>query len=120
MLSSGKVDIIAYLIQSGANPECRDLDNNNAIGIAVSYWRHQKDAAILFHILKLFIAAQVDINHKNICGWTAYDLAQSEVVRTKLAAYHGTSGRLKKIDHLFTWDVEKSRDEWNLLRRKMQ
>ncbi|CAK4164195.1 unnamed protein product [Aphanomyces euteiches] len=104
------VDVVKLLLTLGASPHCLDMECNSTIAMAVLWWSEPDAFDKVQELVALFVAAGVDIQLKNTCGWTAWDVATSERVKTFLQTKFGAaSGRYESIEHF--GNLERERNE---------
>ncbi|TMW68556.1 hypothetical protein Poli38472_006024 [Pythium oligandrum] len=85
-ITAGRPAIVEFLLRKDLEQRCFDEDGNNAFGIASLVLGEPNASDILKQILKLLIQNDnFDINHKNMHGLTAYDVAEELHVKELLA-----------------------------------
>jgi hypothetical protein len=103
---------VKLLLAHGASPNCRDIEDNSVIAMAVLHWTQVEHKRVLFDLIDVFVhEGGVDINHKNKCGWTAYDVAASAETKDILTRFGATSGRMIDSSSLFVGNIEQQRSE---------
>lgn len=111
------------LFKKRLEQDCFDEEGNNAIGIAALVLavesddsRHNDPSAeptTLKRMLRVLVRCEhIDVNHKNMHGLTAYDVAETENVKQLIARYGGKTAHGIELDRLLRWDREKSREEF--------
>ncbi|ETV99078.1 hypothetical protein, variant [Aphanomyces invadans] len=104
------LEMVRLLLAAGASPDCRDLEDNSVVAIAVMWWVDPAHATRLYQLVAALVQAGVDVNHKNVCGWTAFDVAATDAAKAMLRrVFRAASGRCVEIER--TANVERERDE---------
>lgn len=123
-ITCAQVLVVEFLLfKKRLNQDCFDEEGNNAIGIAalvlateIDDRRHNDPMAeptILKRMLRVLARCEhIDINHKNMHGLTAYDVAETESVKQLIARYGGKTAHGIELERLLRWDRERSRDEF--------
>ncbi|OQS06497.1 hypothetical protein THRCLA_01463 [Thraustotheca clavata] len=109
-----QLELIELLLMRGASAiDCRDVEDNNSIAMAVMHYSEPNESGILYKLLKLFVEEGVEINHKNFTGWTAYDIASTKAIQRMLQGqFNAQSGRFNNDDGLYQiGNIEAQRNE---------
>lgn len=123
-ITCAQVLVVEFLLfKKQLEQDCFDEEGNNAIGIAALVLasesddcRHNDPSAeptTLKRMLRVLVRCEhIDINHKNMHGLTAFDVAETENVKQLVARYGGKTAHGIELDRLLRWDREKSREEF--------
>lgn len=110
---AGHVDVVAFLIEQGADVNVLDMDGNSLPMIAVFQLTCASEKTRLVSILKLFHQVGMNWAHRNHQNLNISDIAPNEEFKSIIASITGVSEtRPSSIDHLFSWDIKASRKEW--------
>ncbi|EQC33485.1 hypothetical protein SDRG_08994 [Saprolegnia diclina VS20] len=109
-----QVAMMTLLMTHGASAiDTRDVDDNNAIALAARHYVDLHEMRLLQQIVSALVDAGVDVQHKNGCGWTAYDEAPTAAIQVMLQSRFGAhSGRVQdplgalQIDNVETQRAE--------------
>ncbi|KAF4319508.1 hypothetical protein BBO99_00000775 [Phytophthora kernoviae] len=113
-------DVVEFLVlQSRLEPDCFDEDGNNSVAIAalaLATPESPKRLATLKSILQLLLRREpedggVDVNHKNMYGLTAFDVAETPASKQLLAKLGAKTARVVPMEKVLHWDREQYRDE---------
>lgn len=134
-LTCGHANVVEHLVlKKRLEADCRDEDGNNAVGVAALVLAAQEAQELetqtsdtqvhpstLKTILKLLLRRDgIEINHKNLCGLTAFDIAESAHVKQLLAHLGGRTARVLDMEKLLRWDRERSRREYTYVRDRVR
>ncbi|KAI9995175.1 hypothetical protein PInf_012222 [Phytophthora infestans] len=129
--STGQVDILKLLL-SVASPlddipkrwrpgkaDCFDEDGNNSVAIAALVLgtpETPERLATLKTILKLLLRREpedggADVNHKNMYGLTALDVAETAASKLILTQLGASTARIVPVERVLRWDRNRFRDE---------
>ncbi|KAG6974382.1 hypothetical protein JG688_00003107 [Phytophthora aleatoria] len=113
-------EVVEFLVlQSRLEADCFDEDGNNSVAIAalvLATPETPERLATLKTILKLLLRREpedggADVNHKNMYGLTAVDVAETPASKKILAQLGATTARVVPVERVLRWDRDRFRDE---------
>ncbi|ETI38332.1 hypothetical protein F441_15766 [Phytophthora nicotianae CJ01A1] len=119
-ITSAQPAVVEFLVlQSRLEADCFDEDGNNSVAIAafvLATPETSKRLATLKTILKLLLRRELedggaDVNHKNMYGLTAFDVAETPASKQILAQLGATTARIVPMERVLHWDRDRYRDE---------
>ncbi|KAF4030679.1 Ankyrin repeats (many copies) [Phytophthora infestans] len=119
-ITSAQSDIVKFLgLQSRLEADCFDEDGNNSVAIAALVLgtpETPERLATLKTILKLLLRREpedggADVNHKNMYGLTALDVAETAASKLILTQLGASTARIVPVERVLRWDRNRFRDE---------
>ncbi|KAF1782313.1 Ankyrin repeat-containing domain [Phytophthora cactorum] len=119
-ITSAQPEVVEFLVlQSRLEADCFDEDGNNSVAIAalvLATPETPERLATLKTILKLLLRREpedggADVNHKNMYGLTAVDVAETPASKKILAQLGATTARVVPVERVLRWDRDRFRDE---------
>jgi hypothetical protein len=111
-ITAGHAHVIEYVVlRKKIDHDCFDEDGNNAFGVAALALGNADHAPALRLVLKMLVRCdQIDINHKNMNGLTAFDAAEEPHAKALIHQYGGRTARVPDMEKLLRWNRDRSRD----------
>ncbi|KAG6618874.1 Type II (General) Secretory Pathway (IISP) Family [Phytophthora cinnamomi] len=119
-ITSAQPGVVEFLaLQSRLEADCFDEDGNNSVAIAalvLATPETPERLAILKTILQLLLRRDLedggaDVNHKNMYGLTAFDVAETSAAKQILAQLGAMTARIVPVERVLRWDRDRYRDE---------
>jgi ankyrin repeat protein len=119
-ITSAQPGVVEFLVlQSRLETDCFDEDGNNSVAIAALALASPETSerrATLKSILQLLLRRDLedggaDVNHKNMYGLTAFDVAETPASKQVLAHLGAMTARIVPVEKVLRWDRDRFRDE---------
>ncbi|KAL3666727.1 hypothetical protein V7S43_008350 [Phytophthora oleae] len=119
-ITSAKPNVVEFLaLHSRLEADCFDEDGNNSVGIAalvLATPETPERLVTLKTILQLLLRRDpedggADVNHKNMYGLTAFDVAETPASKQLLAQLGAMTARIVPVERVLRWDRDRFRDE---------
>ncbi|KAE9024894.1 hypothetical protein PF010_g3553 [Phytophthora fragariae] len=119
-ITSAQPRVVELLVlQRRLEADCFDEDGNNSVAIAalvLATPETPERLAILKTILQLLLRRDLedggaDVNHKNMHGLTAFDVAETPAAKQVLAQLGARTARVVPVERVLRWDRDRFRDE---------
>uniref|UniRef100_H3HDP0 Protein transport protein Sec61 subunit gamma n=1 Tax=Phytophthora ramorum TaxID=164328 RepID=H3HDP0_PHYRM len=119
-ITSAQPRVVEFLVlQSRLEADCFDEDGNNSVAIAALVLATPETPerfATLKTILQLLLRRDpedggVDVNHKNMHGLTAFDVAETPASKQLLGQLGVMTARIVPVERVLQWDRDRFRDE---------
>lgn len=119
-ITSAQPQVVEFLVlQSRLEADCFDEDGNNSVAITalvLATPETPERLATLKRILQLLLRRDLedggaDVNHKNMYGLTAFDVAETPAAKQILAQLGAMTARIVPVERVLRWDRDRYRDE---------
>lgn len=119
-ITSAQPNVVEFLVlHSGLEADCFDEDGNNSVAIAalvLATPETPERLATLKTILQFLVRREpedggADVNHKNMYGLTAFDVAETPASKHVLAQLGAMTARIVPVERVLRWDRDRFRDE---------
>ncbi|GMF37429.1 unnamed protein product [Phytophthora lilii] len=119
-ITSAQPSVVKFLVlQSRLEADCFDEDGNNSVAIAALVLAAPETSdrlETLKTILQLLLRRDpedggADVNHKNMYGLTAYDVAETPASKEILAQLGAMTARIVPVERVLCWDRDRYREE---------
>ncbi|KAG7392625.1 Protein transport protein Sec61 subunit gamma [Phytophthora pseudosyringae] len=119
-ITSAQPSVVEFLVlHSRLEADCFDEDGNNSVAIAalvLATPETPERLATLKTMLQLLLRRDpenggADVNHKNMYGLTAFDVAETPASKQVLAQRGAMTARVVPVERVLRWDRDRFRDE---------